>query len=261
MMENGDTSRKSKTLTKALEIFEAFAEEKRDWGVRSLAEHLSMNPTTVHRILVTFEDFKYLVKDPETSRYELGSGILRLASSYNKHNPLSSIANQIFNKYTDQWPYNFYLGLLSGHEVIYVTIVAGSSRIKVEVFPGERVGGLHSSALGKALLAFHSDDFISDYIEKYGLVQFTSSTVTDPEVLWEQIREIRKTGFSINKGEHHDHIAAIGAPIFNAFNEVVASFSLVYPLLENNEKYTRLERMIALIKDISEDISIRYLGL
>jgi len=84
--------------------------------------------------------------------------------------------------------------------------------------------------------------------------------VTDPELVWEQIREIRKTGFSINRGENHEHIAAIGAPIFNASNEVVASFSLVYPLLEDNEKFTRLERIIALIKDISKDITIRYLG-
>ena len=131
MVENTNTSRKSKTVTKALLVLEAFAERKSGWGVRSLAEHLSMNPTSVHRILVTYEDFKYLIKDPETNRYELGPGILKLASSYNKHNPLSLIADLVFNKYTDEWPYNFYLGLLSGHEVVYVTIVAGSSPIKV----------------------------------------------------------------------------------------------------------------------------------
>ncbi len=260
MVENTNTSRKSKTVTKALLILDAFADKKSGWGVRSLAEHLSMNPTSVHRILVTYEDFKYLIKDPETRRYELGPGMLRLASSYNKHNPLSLIADHVFNKYTDQWPYNFYLGFLSGHEVVYVTIVAGSSPIKVEVYPGERIAGLHSNALGKALLAFQSDDFISEFIEKTGLVKFTANTVTDPELVWDQIREIRKTGFSINRGENHEHIAAIGAPIFNASNEVVASFSLVYPLLEGNEKYTRLESIIALIKDISKDISIRYLG-
>jgi DNA-binding IclR family transcriptional regulator len=260
VLENAGKSRKSKTLTKALKIIEVFAEGQRNWGVRALADHLSMNPTTVHRILVTFEDFKYLAKDPETSRYKLGPGILRLASSYNRHNPLSSIAAHVFNNYTEQWPYNFYLGLLSGYDVVYATVVAGSSRIKVEVDPGERIGGLHSTALGKVLLAFQSDEFINEFIEKEGLDQFTSSTVTDPEVLWEQIGDIRRTGFSINKGEHHQHIAAIGAPIFNAFNEVVASFSLVYPLLEDDEKYTRLERMISLIKEISSEICIRFLG-
>lgn len=258
--EKSNKSRKSKTLAKALQIFEVFAEGKRDWGVRELADLLSMNPTTVHRILVTFETFKYLAKDPETRRYELGPSILRLAASYNRHNPLSSIASQVFNKYTDQWPYNFYLGVLSGYEVVYVTIVYGSSRIKVEVDPGERIGGLHSTSLGKALLAFQSDDFIREYIEVNGLVRFTSCTVTDPEVLWEQVGEIRKTGFAINKGELHDNIAAIGAPIFNASNEVLTAFSLTYPLLEGHEKYTRLEKMIALIKEISSEISIRYLG-
>jgi DNA-binding IclR family transcriptional regulator len=261
MEEKTNSSRKSKTLTKALLVLEAFADRKSGWGVRSLAEHLSMNPTSVHRILVTYEDFKFLIKDPESNRYELGPGSLRLASSYTKNNPLSLIANQVFNKYTDRWPYNTYLGSLSGHEVVYVTIVAGSSPIKVDVHPGERIGGLHSTALGKAILAFQSDDFINEFIETNGLVRFTLNTVTDPEELWEQIREIRKTGFSINRGEAHDHIAAIGAPIFNASNEVVASFSLVYPLLEDNEKLTRLERIVALTKDISDDISDRYLGL
>ncbi len=260
MQENDDGSRKSKTLRKALLILDAFAEEQRDWGVRSLAEHLSMNPTTVHRILVTFEELKYLIKDPETIRYELGPGILRLASSYNRNNPLSLIANQVFNKFTDKWPYNFYLGYLSGYEVVYITIVTGSSRIKVDVDPGERVRGLHNSALGKALLAFQSEEFIRAYIEENGLEKSTSNTITTPDVLWEQIMEIRKNRFSINKGEYHNHIAAIGAPIFNASNEVTASFSLVYPILENNERYTRFERIIALTKEVSEEISVRYLG-
>ncbi len=56
MQENGDGGRKSKTLRKALMILDAFAEEQRDWGVRSLAEHLSMNPTSVHRLLLTFDE-------------------------------------------------------------------------------------------------------------------------------------------------------------------------------------------------------------
>ncbi len=185
---------------------------------------------------------------------------MRLASSYNKNNPLSSIANQVFNKFTDKWPYNFYLGYLIDYEVIYITIVTGPSRIRVDVDPGERVGGLHSTALGKALLAFQSKEFITTYIEENGLEKSTLNTITDPDVLWEQIMEIRKNRFSINKGEYHDHIAAIGAPIFNDSNEVMASFSLVYPILENDEHYTRFERMVALTKEISEEISVQYLG-
>jgi len=222
MKNNQKETIKSRTLSKAIQILDAFSENVPDWGVRHLAEQVSLSPSTVYRILTTFCEYNYLIKDPKSRRYSLGPSILKLASSYSKHNPLHLIANQIFNQYKDRWP---------------------------------------CTALGKALLSFQSDDFIQKFINEYGLIQYTSNTITNPDELWEQIQEIRKNGFSINEGEFHEHIAAIGAPIYNSSLEVVASISLVYPRLEDNEHITRVEKMAALIKEISEEITMRYSGV
>jgi IclR family pca regulon transcriptional regulator len=218
----------SQTLAKGLKILEMFSAQQPTWGIRELARELDMNPATVNRMVHTLRSAGYLAQDPETLRYSLGPVVMKLASLYMHHNPLPEVARRVFESYAEHFEYNFYLGTLSDYQVIYLAVLDGRGRIKVVVETGGSTG-LHTTALGKVLLAFQADEFIETFIKHSGLRPFSRNSITDSNLLWQQIREIRRTGIAINQGEHFEDIAAIAAPVFGRNGQIIAGVSLAYP--------------------------------
>src|SRR5690554_4516934 len=249
----------SQTLAKGLRILNAFSPTRTSWGIRELARELDMNPATVARLVTTLAGAGFLERDPETQRYALGPAVIKLANLYMHHNPLPHYARKVFESYSDRFDYNFYLGTLNGYQVVYLAVLDGRGRIKVMVEPGGSTG-LHSTALGKILLAYQSDSFINAFINSRLFRAYTETTITDPETLWAQIHEIRRTGYAVNHGEHFHDIGAVAAPVFNRRQEVVAGVSLAYPrnLIPNLQ--VNVDNLIPLVREIAANISMYVQG-
>lgn len=244
----------SQTLAKGLMILGAFTPQQPTWGIRELARALNMNPATVMRLVTTLESAGYLIQDSETQRYGLGPVVMKLASLYLHHNPLPEYARRIFETYSEQFDYNFYLGTLSGYQVIYLAVLDGRGRIKVVVETGGSTG-LHTTALGKVLLAFQTDEFIHEFIRDTGLHPYNENSITDPGLLWDQIRQIRQTGIAINNGEHFEDIAAIAAPVFGRQGKVIAGVSLAYPRHLFPDPLAYQAQLAPLAREVAEQVN------
>ncbi|MCL4249017.1 MAG: IclR family transcriptional regulator [Anaerolineae bacterium] len=239
----------SQTLAKGLAILEMFSLEHPQWGIRELARALDMNPATVSRLVTTLQYAGFLEQDSATQRYALGPAVVKLANRYVHQNPLPAFARKVFERFADQFEHNFYLGTLRGYQVIYLAVLDGRGRIKVVVEPGGSTG-LHSTALGKVLLAFQSDSFIETFIKENGLNVHTPNSIASASELWAQIQKIREDEIAINDGEHFEDIAAVAAPVFNRHRQVIAGVSLAYPrnLVAQN---VPLEVLVPLVKEIA----------
>ena len=62
---------------------------------------------------------------------------------------------------------------------------------------------LHSSAAGKVLLAGMSDEEIIQLIDRVGLEAMTPKTITDKDILLQEIHEVRKNGYAMCSGESY----------------------------------------------------------
>lgn len=246
----------SKTLARGLLVLEEFTTERREWGVRELSRKLDMNPATVHRLVTTLCNIGYLAKDPDTQRYSLGPKVMRLADLYTRHNPVSNIARKTFERYSDQFRYNFYLGKLSGFEVVYLTAHDGQAPIKIVVEPGGTIN-LHSTALGKVLLAFQDSTYIETFLSRNTLKRYTHKTITDPQLLRERLADIREQGYAINRGEHYEDVGAVGVPIINPGRRVELGISLAYPQHLIAEGRIRVQELLALTRQIADDVADR----
>lgn len=246
---------KSQTLEKAIRILDAFSLENPSWGIRELGRSLDMNPTTIYRIVATLNSAGFLEKDPETQRYTLGPKFIRLAETYSRLNPLTSVAQKIFEKYADQFEYNFYLGKLNNFEVVYLSVLDGRGPIKIVVEPGGSTT-LHSTALGKVLLAFQDESFINAFLLNVPLIAFTPRTITDPAKLRSHLQQIRTQQYAINDGEHYEAIGAVGVPVISRSGKVNLGISLAYPRhLILDENYS-IDSLIKLAKEITNEFSL-----
>ena len=246
----------SQTLARGLLILEKFSSKRSEWGVRELGRELGLDPATVHRLVSTLANIGYLEQDQETQRYTLGPKVLRLAELYTVHNPISTIANKIFQQYSEQFRYNFYLGKLFGSEIVYLAAHDGQAPIKIVVEAGATIA-LHSTAVGLAVLAYQDEAFIESFLEKQRLTRYTQATMTNVQALRERLATIREQRYAINRGEHYEDVGAVGAPIIKPGKRVEYGVSLAYPQHLVAEGRIDIQELIRLTQQIAAEIAER----
>jgi DNA-binding IclR family transcriptional regulator len=259
LKNNTSNQFQNQTLNRALLVLEAIGSGQTNWGVRELSREVGLNVATVFRIVSTLHVAGYLERDADTQRYALGPKIMKLAGQYKLQNSVSTIAEKVFESFAERFPHNFYLGELCEYEVIYLVSMDGRGPIRIAIEPGGSIE-LHTTALGKLLLAYQTNEYIQRFLHATSLKPFTTRTIIDPIVLCDQIEQIRKQGFAINDGEHYDDIAAVAAPVFDHHGQVSIGVSLAFPRHYIQEGRLNVQTLIELAGDIAGEITFRSGG-
>lgn len=89
---------------------------------------------------------------------------------------------------------------------------------------------LHLTATGKAMLAEFPEEHVTEIIDRRGLPALTDDTITDEDVLREELERIRDRGYSINQGEHFPGVCAIGTAIVSEPDGALGAISISGPL-------------------------------
>jgi IclR family transcriptional regulator, KDG regulon repressor len=259
LKKNASHQFQNQTLSRALLVLEAIGSGQTNWGTRELSREVGLNVATVFRIVSTLHAAGYLEREADTQRYSLGPKIMKLAGQYKLQNSVSSVAEKVFESYADRFPHNFYLGKVCDYEVIYLISVDGRGPIRIAIEPGGSIE-LHTTALGKLLLAYQTDEYVQSFLRTRSLKPFTARTITNPVVLCDQIEVIRKRGFAVNDGEHYDDISAVAAPVFDSHGQVTIGVSLAFPRHYVQEGRLVINELVALAGEIAGEITFRSGG-
>ena len=85
---------------------------------------------------------------------------------------------------------------------------------------------LHCGSKGQVLLAYSDEDFIEEYLAGE-LEQITPETVIDPGAVRNIIKNIQENGYAKTEGDVQSFTGSVGAPVFNANHNVVASVTMI----------------------------------
>ena len=88
----------------------------------------------------------------------------------------------------------------------------------------------HCCAVGKVLLAALAEEKITDLAKIKGLTPRTENTITDPVVLMDHLKRVRKNGYALDNEENEIGIRCVAAPIYNQVGKVIAAISLSVPV-------------------------------
>jgi DNA-binding IclR family transcriptional regulator len=123
------------------------------------------------------------------------------------------------------------------HETVHLSIFDGADAVYIDKIDGvhpvraySRVGGrapAHCVATGKALLAHQPSEVIANVAAH--LERFTPHTITKPEVLYEELKRIRRDGYAINRGQWREGVGGAAAPIRDGSGAVVAAVGISGP--------------------------------
>ncbi len=225
--------------------------------LNDLAQRTRISKSTVFRILRTLTHLGY-VKRAGNRSYSLSFMFRELVDGDNSAETLRRVALPEMLALRDQFHETVNLGRLELDKVMYIEVVPSEYALRLHERPGAFVP-LHSSALGKAILAFSDPEFAAGLIRGRELERYTDATITDPDQFLEELKRVRRQGYAMDRGETHPWANCIAAPILDASGVALAAISISGPSsrFQPRKDSPVVESLIAATSRISHQLTSR----
>jgi IclR family transcriptional regulator, acetate operon repressor len=213
-----------RSVNRALSALELVADAG-ELGVTELGRRLGVHKATASRLAATLAERGLLERDPQTDRYRLGFGLVRLAGAAMARLDLVSSARATLDDLAERTHETVTIGVLSHDDVVSVDQVTGTRSIVSVSWVGKRTP-LHTTSTGKVFLAFMGDDERERRLAE-PLEAATPRSVTSPETMRTQLAEIRRRGYAQTLEELEVGLNAVAAPVGDG--TVIAALSVSGP--------------------------------
>jgi DNA-binding IclR family transcriptional regulator len=244
-------------LGKALDVLDVFARvTKPQLTLQDVSVETQLNKNTVFRILYTLAEHGYITK--ENQSYRLGQKLADLGNSRLHRRDLLTVAGPYLDELRDRFGETVNLGVLDGGSIRYVDVRESRERFRL----AERIGGsdpLHSTALGKAQLAFIPPDEVRGLMKEWGMERYTEHTITTISALKAELERVRATGYAVDREESMLGAFCVAAPILDSNQAPIAAISIAGPNTRFSEDNLAAvaDALLSAVSEIRERLGYR----
>lgn len=247
----------TQSVVRAIRLLKLFGGEQAEWTLADLVDTINLNKTTVFRMLTALES-EGLLERTEAGNYRLGPEMVALGGRAMLHNSLRQVASPLLEELVEltgerttlEQPV---LNPDGSHAMLVLIEIQGKHLISINQFIGSRLP-LHATSTGKAYLAFMDTDE-RELVLQEAFPEITDKTITDLDILREDIFQTQQRGYAIAIGELEAGLMAAGAPIRNHSGEPIATVSIEGPDSRISEE--RLHELGQALVKTAEQISYR----
>lgn len=200
--------RPTSILSKAFDVLAVFNADQRVLTLTEIARASGLPKSTTHRLLRRLIPLGVI--EPHGAGFKIGLSMRRLGSAM----PIDSLRESALPHLGSlhRWSQrHVHLAGLRGNRVIFVERFLLPGRELPSASPGTDFPA-HATALGKAMLAFLTQDELDTVLAK-PMVPVTAKTVTDARALCAELQNIRTQRFAVAIGESHSDVSCVAAPI------------------------------------------------
>ncbi|MDS0223048.1 IclR family transcriptional regulator [Haloarcula sp. S1AR25-5A] len=195
-------------------------------SVTELANQLGHSKSTIHNHLHTLEDQQLIVR--EDGEYRLSLRILDMAMHVREQIGNYEVIRNEADALAAETGEIIQFGIEEHGKVSYLYKATGEQAVETLSRVGKQQP-MHSTSLGKTILAYLSEDRTDRLIESMDLEQFTSNTITSTAELRSELEEIRQRGYGIDDEENIGGLRCVSAPVENG-DTVLGAISITGPL-------------------------------
>ena len=216
------------SVRKALQILCAFTPHTPTWTLSALSRSLRIPKSTAHNLLRTLESFGCISQNPHDKRYTLGPKIRELSLVFSSTSELLSKAMPVLRRLCEQTRETVKLAIPSEGQVLVVGAIESTHQLHTRGDVGGR-WPLHSTSLGKAILASMPPAEVRQLLGRRRLQPFTERTITTLPKLEAALGEIRDRGYALDWEENEPGVHCIAAAVTGAAGETVGAISISGP--------------------------------
>ncbi len=230
------------SIEKSMDIVDTLMSEG-PCGVLDLAEHLGYNKTTVYHHLSTLMSRDYVIK--HDNKYKLGLRFFEVGQHTRRQYSIYNVGKSEIDKLAEDTGELANLMVTENGLGVYIYISHGDDAVSLDTKIGTRQY-LHTSALGKSILANMNEQEFETVIETHGLPEKTKNTVTDRKELEKELEEIRNTDIAFDGEERADGVRCIAAPVHDKDGHLIGAVSVSGPStrLEGDRLYETIPKKV-----------------
>lgn len=244
-----------KSIRTASRVIEAL--ERLDGaGVTELANELDIAKSTAYDHLTTLEAEEFVVN--EDGQYRIGLRFLDYGGRARKRNKLYTIAKPQIEELAATTGELANLVVAEHGWGVYLAVERGENAVAIDTYVGKHEH-LHSTAVGKAILAHYPTERVERIVDRRGLPGHTPKTVTTRRELFDRLEVIRDRGVAFDHEENLPGLRCVAAPITTDDGAVLGGISVSGPTsrLEADRLEHELSDQITRISNIIE-INVTY---
>ena len=242
------------TVRNAARLLKVFRSREADLGVSELARRLGLGKSTVHRMLTTLVAEGLIEQNPRTGGYRLGIVMFELGEAVRVHMDLHAAVGPVLGELRAQTGESSQVGVLDGHEVVYVDRLESAHSLRLFTETGRRVP-VHCTSSGKVLLAHLPEARRQVVLRAAPFTALTPHTITDRSQFAAELERVLRRGWAEAVNEREIGVASIAAPVRDISGEVIAAISIGVPLARCS--VMALRRLAPVIMEAAEAASRR----
>jgi IclR family KDG regulon transcriptional repressor len=216
-----------RSVERALDILLCFTRQEPTRSLTQIAESVRMSKTTVHRLLTTLENKRFITRDRGTGLYRLGFRFIEMASLVLHDVELHRWAHPYLQQLSTEFGETVDISILDGSHVIYLEVIESPQRVKLAAAVGQRLPACFTAS-GKALLAYLPEEQVRQIIGDNLAESGDQNKVSVDEMLAD-LKTTADRGYAVSEQEYEEAINAVAAPIFDSEQHPVASIAIVGP--------------------------------
>lgn len=252
--DHGSNAYSVPAIHRTLDIVETLIEQ-RALTVSDISRQFAIPKSSVYAILQTLKSRGYVEKDAD-DRYSLSFRLFSLGATLVDNLDLRTEVHPLLEELTREAGITGHIAIRDGAFAVYIDKVEVLDAVRLTTWVGKRMH-LHSTSIGKALLAFLPEAEIDRFLADYKLVSLTPKTITGPALFKEHLAKIRTQGFASCSEENEIEIRSVAAPILNGSQRVVAAVNLGGSKLQIRGR--DIPRLGALVETYAQKMSV-HLG-
>jgi DNA-binding IclR family transcriptional regulator len=247
-----DESTGSRSVRRALDIFELMLQRAEPITVAQIVTELSIPKSTAYELVRTLSEGDYLSPSGRGSGLFLGRKLFELGMAYRGHVDLLKDGSRIAEQLRDETGETVQLSVLDNELMMVLLKEEGVRALRIISQVGSRVP-VNWAAAGRLLVSDMDDKALTALLTATVRPSPTGRAATDVKKLITQIRKFRRQGYATEINETNEHAGCVAAPVIDAAGHCVAALSVVAPeqrLSKPNRDYL-IERVMNAAEKLS----------
>lgn len=183
--------------------------------VSRLARSLQMNKSTCSNILRTMSAAGLIEQDVESKAYRLGPELIGLGVKAGQRREFPGICMVHLQALTRQTGFtSVAFEQMPSAEFVIVGKAESLKDLKVTLDVGQHFPPTVPT-MSRVFLAWQDEALAEEYIARWGLPSYTSSTLIDRAKYRKELKQIRSLGYCATRGEYYPANTAIVSPVFS----------------------------------------------
>lgn len=216
---------------RALRILEYVASSTEPPTIATIAAASGLPVPTTHRITAQLEDCGYLGRALGSKRLVVGPRLgpvgLQITAAFLKTAPRHAIIASLARKVGEHCA----LCVTYNTEIVFVESVHTVPIANLKRFEQGDRAPIHCTATGKLFLAHLPTEELHRLLRSLTLERFTRNTIVEHGKLLNELRAIKRRGWSSANEEYVPGMGGCSVPVFGAQRKLIAGISVTVPLV------------------------------